>query len=1307
MRDRANTSNDPANRSSARSIGATPAKLLAAFCLSVVAVFAALAPPALAAETHPYTGISFGPDGVGGTERFGHLQGTTVDTSGYIYAYDSEASKIYKFDSAGAPADFSATSSNAISGVGYQNGGEPELAVAPPGAPGGTAGDIYLAWSSEELLIYASSGTKLGLISSSEFEQINGVATDPSGNIYLGISPESIKKYTPTANPPKKTDVVGTATFQEARVGNMAVDGLGHVYVSLKGGEFSQGVYQLDGLGDTSPTRIGQTTDTLAVETAANHLFANRSQSSGFAEYKPNGTLIGVSGRGELVGNTGRESQGIGVNGDGTKVYAGSESKLKVFGQLALVPDVEIEPTDGVSRDGATFHGTVSAAGGPGASCEFQYVTRQQFSNEEFANPQIVACEPPGPFTGETTNVVEAATSGLHGSTEYLVRLVGNNANGGNSTPLLHFTTPQALSVSVKPATEITGTSAQANATVNPEGIAVEECVFEYGAGFAFDHSAPCVETSGEIGTGNDPASVHAAIAGLERGIVYRYRLRASNSIGSAGSDSAEFRTRGPLVGSPGVVAHDTTANFSGKVNPNFDPTTYRFEYVTKAQFEASEFAGAAEAPVGGAAAGSGSSEVEVEAEAGGLQPNTEYVLRLVATNASGDAASLPVSFRTYAAPTSGLPDGRAYEQVTPATALEKNAVSMNGDKRNESYATPSGDAVTYGSVTGAGETASGNLFPLYITRRGANSWSSVGFNPPASTGTIDLALGFTEDLSGGYTVDFTPGVTGGIYLYEPAADRLVTISTAPGLRTKQAYEASLVAESAGGNVVTFESRAKLTPDGTEGKPNVYAWSKSSGKLQLVGILPDGTPMEGAFGGPWDYVNYSPGFGGAVRSYYTQSSLSRDGSKAFFTAEDGRQLYMREDPTSPTGTTTLISGSQKTNGTGPNGTDPNGPQPAKFLEATPSGRYVFFMSQEALTNDANTGSFDEGQDLYRYDTATGDLIDLAPEPEGAGTEAFGLIGTSTDGSYVYFVAGAALAPGASQYEQNIYLWHQGEPIQYVATLVYGGEPDEENFMNTKYRANTRGQKAARVTPDGRTLLFSSQFQPGLNETYKSAIFRWELGGNGVNCVSCNPTGLQQSFYASLQQTPDPISTPPSRSISTRNLSSDGKRVFFSTSESLVPNDVNGVEDVYEWEANGKGSCASEGQNGGCISLISTGTSPENSYISDISESGDDVFFFTAQRLVGQDKDDLYDEYDARVGGGLASQNPTPVRPCEGEACLGAGTAPTAAQPRGTSTFAGSGNEKPKKHKKKHKKHSKKKHKKHSKQKSHRNSGGNR
>lgn len=90
----------------AKGSGAPSVRLLAPLALAIAAFLALAAAPAsaLAAQTHVYTGTSFGPDGTAGTASFGNVQGVAVDqVSGDVYVYDTGAGKIFKFDSAGEP----------------------------------------------------------------------------------------------------------------------------------------------------------------------------------------------------------------------------------------------------------------------------------------------------------------------------------------------------------------------------------------------------------------------------------------------------------------------------------------------------------------------------------------------------------------------------------------------------------------------------------------------------------------------------------------------------------------------------------------------------------------------------------------------------------------------------------------------------------------------------------------------------------------------------------------------------------------------------------------------------------------------------------------------------------------------------------------------------------------------------------------------------------------------------------------------------------------------------------------------------
>lgn len=98
-------------------------------------------------------------------------------------------------------------------------------------------------------------------------------------------------------------------------------------------------------------------------------------------------------------------------------------------------------------------------------------------------------------------------------------------------------------------------------------------------------------------------------------------------------------------------------------------------------------------------------------------------------------------------------------------------------------------------------------------------------------------------------------------------------------------------------------------------------------------------------------------------------------------------------------------------------------------------------------------------------------------------------------------------------------------------------------------------------------------------------------------------------------------------MGSRAVSEDGSRIVFTTPELLSPAATNRLVNVYEWHGE---SDSSEGR----VSLISTGNSEKSVEQVVISPEGNDVFFVTSQGLVPQDTDGLDDVYDARLHGGF-------------------------------------------------------------------------
>ncbi len=233
-----------------------------------------------------------------------------------------------------------------------------------------------------------------------------------------------------------------------------------------------------------------------------------------------------------------------------------------------------------------------------------------------------------------------------------------------------------------------------------------------------------------------------------------------------------------------------------------------------------------------------------------------------------------------------------------------------------------------------------------------------------------------------------------------------------------------------------------------------------------------------------------------------------------------------------------------------------------------------------------------------------------------------------------------------------------------------------------------------VTPDGTHVVFQSVASlTGFDNTDAntgqpdSQVYVYDATANVLRCASCNPTGARPEGASTLST--EAYGSSGVLSYTPRSISSDGSRVFFNSTDALTGRDTNSLggcttsgsfvqvgpcQDVYEWEAQGAGSCASASADGGCLYLISSGSSDNAAEFLDASANGNDVFFVTRDQLVGQDQDQLYDVYDARVDGGIASQNPPPGTSCSGDSCRGQLGGTPAPPTVATVTFTGPGNQ---------------------------------
>ena len=216
------------------------------------------------------------------------------------------------------------------------------------------------------------------------------------------------------------------------------------------------------------------------------------------------------------------------------------------------------------------------------------------------------------------------------------------------------------------------------------------------------------------------------------------------------------------------------------------------------------------------------------------------------------------------------------------------------------------------------------------------------------------------------------------------------------------------------------------------------------GTVRLVGILPDGTPATTSTGGAGSSVGYSSGSVEADHS--VERAVSQDGSHVIFQApSDAAEPYeagqggMTEVYDRIDGTET-IEISKPALGATPAVTTP---QPATFQTPSVDGSRVFFTTSAELTTPSNTGVANNSEDLYEYDLETHmtDLtVNVNPADAASGAMVQGVIDSSTDGSYVYFVAKGQFVSGEGVDGQpNVYVVHNGAKPTFIATLGSEGE----------------------------------------------------------------------------------------------------------------------------------------------------------------------------------------------------------------------------------------------------------------------------
>jgi len=275
----------------------------------------------------------------------------------------------------------------------------------------------------------------------------------------------------------------------------------------------------------------------------------------------------------------------------------------------------------------ATLNGTLNP-GASGTAGYFFYYGKNGYCQE---TATIEGAEATGKGIKVSTPVTE-----LEGNTEYMVCVVATHTENSlreatEGAPEIFKTLPAEPTAAGGEATGITPFQASvSNISVNPENEPTS-CELEYGVKPAYNEKIDCEQASVE---GTSPVAVSGTLTKLKSATTYDYRVKAKNGAGEIKGGGGEFTTsvaEAPKVESqsaPKVTA--TGAELEAQINPNYQETSYKFEYSTDPGLAGAKTA------VGTSTLPPEFANEPASVTISGLQPRTTYYYRVTATNATG-----------------------------------------------------------------------------------------------------------------------------------------------------------------------------------------------------------------------------------------------------------------------------------------------------------------------------------------------------------------------------------------------------------------------------------------------------------------------------------------------------------------------------------------------------------------------------------------------------------------------------------------------------------------------------------------------
>ncbi len=1187
----------------------------------------------------------------------GGPQGIAVDqVTGSVYVSDQANNRVDIFSATGVfegafgwgvragdgestGFDFCTTATGCQAGVGGASAGQFESEIGGLGFD--ATGDLYVADEANRRIDVFEPILSGNVVIGIEFVHAFGWGVDTEANAFEVCTTVSTCNAGTTQGSGNQAGQFGTGSPSDVTVNSKGdVFALDALFERIQ--EFSSAPAVLSSeFGNTALAEVFGTGGGLNIAMMGDHLYVSGIRSTSgnkvaVAELDQKGQSVDLHG----VDLTATNTSGLAV---ATAVLGGniyvSVPGSPVSGIYILNDKPSMEPVVVHAGTTATFSGAV-VSNGISTTYHFEYSSDGEHwssfpasdtsAGTSTANAQIIST---GTGTGELNVVASGGTFTL-----------SFNAESTSTIPY------NASAVSVQSALEDLASVGAGNVTVGggPGG------------------STPYTITFTGVLSGtevtqisSDPTDLDAPLipvtedaTGLTGSQLYQVRL-VQNRIsggGRAASNPVSFKTdpAAPAISATHASRPtDTNVSLNATLNPQNEEVSYHFEYVDSATFAESAFSNATITPVPDATAGP-SGALMISKDVSALEPDTEYHFRMVAANETGSTIGEEATFTTYPSQevnqncvnsqfrigaSARLPDCRAYELVSPVDSNGLFPVSKIGEGGPETafdttMAATDGSSVIFDAVgTLPGDEANGTR-AAYEASRQNEGWFTQGISPSGAQAVTpgiggvspDHKYAFWQSKSGGGTL-MVEGQDAH-YIRNPSGS--FDLIGQGGLGTDPKVRGRWI--TAGADHVIFNTQAGIAVPLETGAPPAgiaAIYDRTPDSVTHVVSLP---PTGASTATQLEFESENAEYRG----------VSTDGTGIVFSV--GSIMYERLDNAT---TLPIVEGE------------------AVFAGVSADGGRVFYMQGgDAFACDVDSVGCGPGGN--------------APVSVGSGGETT-LINISADGSHVFFVSPKQLDGGLGEIgANNLYVW-SGSSVRFITEL---DPADFEAFgsgavrlgrwtelLNQELTVSTGpADNPSRTTSDGNFFVFQSHANlTSYDSSGHSEIYRYDTSSNSLTCVSCNPHGDAAMSNAELEANTQ-LNSPVNALTHISNITDSGETVFFQTSDALVPADVNGVQDVYEWRA-------------GRLFLISSGHSAARSYLYAMTTDGHDVFFATNEALVPEDQNGgSVRIYDARVDGGF------PVgsggEGCLEDACQAQSDAAPSLPDVGSAVFQGPGNVKP-------------------------------